>query len=93
MLRNVSRYVVPMAPFIIACFYVGLYNLIVTNVKIRSKTTLRFPYIFLVMIFLVWPPVKSFSTKAKAPYPTAFRNYVTIAQEMQKQMPAKTICC
>ncbi|MEA4917932.1 hypothetical protein [Proteiniphilum sp.] len=88
---NESRYVIPVAPFIVVCFYAGLYHLIITRVKIKSNAYI--PYAFLLMIFLLFPPVKALSVRAKQPYPPAFANYFTIAQEMQRQLPKNTVCC
>lgn len=90
---NESRYVIPIAPFIIACFYTGLYCLIISRVKSLSKTAPYLPYVFLVMIFVLFPPVKALSVRAKEPYPPAYANYFTIAIEMQKQLPKNTVCC
>ncbi|WP_298648716.1 glycosyltransferase family 39 protein [uncultured Proteiniphilum sp.] len=90
---NESRYVVPIAPFIIVCFYIGLYCLVPSRVKGAPKTVSYLPYVFLVMVFLLWPPIKTLSVKAKDPYPPAFANYFTMAIEMQKQLPKNTVCC
>lgn len=90
---NESRYVIPIAPFIIVCFYNGLYCLLISRIKNSSRTTLHLPYAFLILMFALWPAVKAISVKAKEPYPPAFENYFTIAKQMQKQLPKNTVCC
>lgn len=90
---NESRYVIPIAPFIIVCFYTGLYFLIISRIRSTSKTATYLAYLFLIMIFPLWPTVKAVSVRAKQPYPSAFANYFTIAAEMQKQLPNSTVCC
>ncbi len=90
---NESRYVIPVAPFIIVCFYVGLYLLIISRMKSKPKTNSYLPYVFLIMTCLLFPPVKAVSERAKRPYPPSFANYFTIAREMQKQLPKNTVCC
>lgn len=90
---NESRYVIPIAPFIIVCFYTGLYFPLTSRVTNSPKTIPYLPYMFLVIIFALWPTVKAISVKAKQPYPSAFANYFTIAKEMQKQLPDNRVCC
>lgn len=90
---NENRYVIPVAPFIIVCFYTGVYYLVAGKVKSGTKTALNMPYLFLVMLFALWSPVQAVSVKAKKPYPPAFANYFTIAVEMQKQLPKNIVCC
>ncbi len=90
---NGSRYVVPVAPIIAVCFYVGVYSLITLRVKKDSKLTRNFPYAFLLVGLLAFPIIKIQSQEAKMPFLPAFENYFTIAKEMQKQVPKNTICC
>lgn len=90
---NGSRYVVPIAPFIIVCFYIGLHALITLKMKRQSKMAFYIPYAFIFMIFALYPTLKPLTTIAKSPHPAAFKNYFIVAQEMQKKIPKNTICC
>ena len=88
-----SRYVVPIAPFLFVTFYVGLYNFIRLIWKKESKVMQNLSYVFLILVFFMYPSVELQAKRAKQPLPPAFKNYFFIAKEMQKQLPENTICC
>lgn len=90
---NGSRYVVPIAPLITVCFYVGIYSLASLKIKSSSKSTVYLPYSFLIIGLLIFPKIKAQSEEVKKPFPPPYENYFTIAKEMEKQVPKGTVCC
>lgn len=88
-----SRYVVPIAPFLFITFYSGLYHLIRLVWKQENKFSYNLSYAFLILLFFMYPPVELQAKIAKQPLPPAYKNYFSLAKEMQKQLPENTICC
>ena len=89
---NGSRYLVTIAPFIFACFYLGIFNLTVL-LKLKPKLQSNLPYTFLFMVLLMYSPLKVQSAEAKMPYMPAFENYFNIAKTMEEKAPKHTIVC
>ena len=94
---NGSRYVVPICPILIACFFVGIYSFIANVVfrKKEAKTSMllkALPFLFFLLIIPSWKPIKTQAEIAKRPYPPAYTNYFNILKEMQKHLPEGTIC-
>jgi|GEM_PF-94524 hypothetical protein len=90
---NGSRYVVPLAPVLFICFYVGLFYMVNLKVKKQSKLMHNIPYAFLLFLLPIYPSVKAQASIAKEPYPPAYENYFTIAKEMDRQSLKNTVCC
>lgn len=90
---NGARYVVPIAPLLFVCFYVGIYKILTTWIfKKESIFTKNLPYAFIIMAFFMIPSVNARAKIAKTPYHPAYQNYFSIAKELEKQAP-NTICC
>ncbi|MGC3976865.1 MAG: hypothetical protein QM751_00635 [Paludibacteraceae bacterium] len=90
---NGSRYVVPVAPIIAVCFYVGLYSLIALLLKKQTKFISYIPYTFLLIGLLSFPAIKAQGEVAKMPFLPAYQNYFDMAKEMNRQLPRNTVCC
>ncbi|MDR1121181.1 MAG: phospholipid carrier-dependent glycosyltransferase [Dysgonamonadaceae bacterium] len=96
--NNGSRYVVPLAPFLFCCFYVGAFfllsKLLVKWVaKKESKFIRHLSCIFFVIPLFMLPAVKMQAKLSKQPYPPAYNNYFDIAKEMNKQLVGNNIVC
>lgn len=90
---NGSRYIVPIAPVLYLCFYGGIYHLLADWIMPKATKALAYlPYAFLLTVLAAWPPVEALAKQSKMPTPPAYRNYYAIAQAMQKQLPAGTVC-
>ncbi len=90
---NGSRYIIPVTPIIYICFYSGIYYILSDLVFKKTTRVIRnLPYLFILLIFAMWPSVKIQAENAKSPVPPAYKNYFTIAKEMQKQLPENTVC-
>ena len=90
---NGARYVAPIAPLLFVCFYTGIYSILTTWVfKKESVFTKNLPYIFVAIIFLMIPSVNARAKVAKTSYHPAYKNYFSIAKEMEKQAK-NTVCC
>jgi hypothetical protein len=92
---NGSRYVWPLAPFIVLCFFNGLYyllNLVVQKVKLPSSK--NFAFGFLIVSFLLMPKMKELNQMAKSDYLPAYKNYFEIAKALKKNgNPSLMISC
>ena len=96
---NDSRYVVPISPIIIVCFYVGIYFLCsdlffkkTKNIEKRPIFLKVLPFLFCSLLFLSFPKVKRYAKIAKQPYATKYTNYISIMTEMGKNLPEGTVC-
>lgn len=87
---NGSRYVVPIAPFIYVTFYVGLFMLLLKN---RVKENSYFALIFLIMAFPMISPLQTQAEIASQPMHPAYKNYFTIAEEVNKKAPKGSVVC
>jgi len=91
---NGSRYVIPIAPLLFVCFYIGIYSILKQFVfKKENKIAVHFPYAFLIMALFMFPAVKAQTAVSKQPYPKSYQNYFSIAKELQKQDVQGKICC
>lgn len=89
---NGSRYVVPIAPLLFVCFYVGLYTFIrqaSTRLSIGSKVLsyTPFPLIFLLIILPMRRSLQEQNQLIKMPYPAAYQHYFEIARLLEKEVP------
>lgn len=94
---NGVRYVVPIFPIIYLCFYVGVFALLeLLLIYLNLQKILKYvPCIFLLMIFLMLPTIKTQASISKMPYPQAYKNYFSIAEKINKEKNYKgaVVCC
>ncbi len=91
---NGSRYIVPVAPVLFVCFYVGIYYMVKQFIVKKESPSFRsFPYAFLLIAMLMFPSLKTMGEMSKQPYPPAYQNFFVIAKEMQRQLPPRMVCC
>lgn len=89
---NGVRYVIPIIPFVFAGFYVGIYGIL--RLFIKGPVVLqRFPYIFILLVIFMTPPLRTQGKYAKEPYMPAYQNYFQVAKAIEKQAPRKSVIC
>ena len=94
---NGIRYVVPVLPVIFLCFYVGIYALLELLAKYisKQKAWLKYiPFVFLLIILKMVTPLKMQAEMAKMPYPSAYKNYFSVAEKVNgKNFRGSVVCC
>lgn len=96
---NGSRYVVPIAPFLYMFFYFGVYNILAlvvrkfAGIEINSKKWQKCAYLFLLLAIPAVAPIKEQSLLASQPFPPAYRNYFSLAQAIEEQVPSGSVVC
>lgn len=83
---NGSRYVVPVTPFIFACFWVGIYHLLSLKVKLS-------PYFYLLAAIPMFSSIGVLAKNSRNPYPPAFVNYFKIAESIERDATKGLIIC
>jgi hypothetical protein len=92
---NGSRYVWPLAPFVMLCFFYGLYELLVLGLKKTNVKPIKgLGYAFLIVSFMLLPKMKELNLMAKADYYPAYKNYFEMAKAVKQNGNANMmICC
>lgn len=91
---NGYRYVIPIVPLINACFYYGLFLLIVKAVKRPVAEHTPYAMVSLVMLLAMIGPIRTQREFAKTDYPLAYQYYFNMAVTLDAEAPAGTrVCC
>lgn len=83
---NEERYVIPLVPFIFACFWVGAYKLISLKKQIS-------PLVFLLLIIPMLSPLKNLREVSQMEYPAGVKNYYSMMHIIDQHLGEGTVIC
>jgi len=90
---NGTRYLTPLIPLLYFSFYAGLYFIVLKVSKNRIREHSPFMLLTLLLIFVMFPPLEQRHKEAHYPLNPAYKNYYTIAKEMNRRLPKGTVVC
>ncbi|MCG8474553.1 MAG: DUF2079 domain-containing protein [Cytophagales bacterium] len=83
---NGSRYVTPIVPLLILCFYFGIFSLL--RLKWNTPRQLQWmPFGFLLILLFMSKPLKQLHKIAQSPEHPAYKNYFQIAKGVKRSLP------
>jgi hypothetical protein len=88
-----NRYITPLLPFLEVSLLTGLYTVLSEGVRKTGIAKQFSPWLLLIVVLFSHPRLEQLHRQNKAPYPSPYRNYFAIAEEVRKQLPANTVVC